>query len=145
MFDELSGLLFSYCFHLHEITFSVPSLSNCVSFALRLVSYRQHIVGPPPFFLKDLFCPLCLLIGAFSPLKFKVIIYKYVFIVILNLFFLVDSVSLFLPFSFLWFDYFLIFCACVPFFVCVCVYLLFAFSRLWLPCFSSMLTPACFR
>ena len=60
------------CFHL--LTFSL-----CVSFALKWVSCRQAL-----FFLIQP-AILCLLLGAFSSLTFKVIIDRYVFITILNL------------------------------------------------------------
>ena len=86
-----------------------------VSFELRLVSFRQHIVD---FFLIQSY-HLCLLNGVFCPLTFKVIIDKYVFIDILNLIF---QLILFLFFFFLagWFPFIL--CLCPLLFVfCLCV------------------------
>ena len=87
-----------------------------VSFALRWVSFRQQI---------EVFCffiqspTLCLLVEAFSPLTFKVIIDRYVFIAILNLVF-----QLILCFSFLLFffglDGFHLFYAWVLFSFCKC-------------------------
>ena len=76
--------------------FSHPLTFNpYVSFALRWISYRQQIEGFC-FFIQSAI--LCLLIGALSPLTFKVIIDRYVFIAILNLVF-----QLILCFSFLLF------------------------------------------
>ena len=63
----------------HPFTFNL-----CVYFALGQVSYRQHIVGSC-FVIQS--AMLCFLIGAFSPLTFKVIIDKYLYIAIVNLVF----------------------------------------------------------
>lgn len=60
-----------------SITFSL-----CVSFDLKQVFYRQHICGSCFFMYSS---TLCLLIGAFSPFTFKVIIHRYVVIAILLL------------------------------------------------------------
>ena len=105
----------------YPLTFSL-----CVSFALREVSCRQHIVGscflsslPLSVFWLAAYCrllffiqsaTLSLLVGAFSTLTFKVIIDKYVFITLLNPVF-----QLILCFSFvlLWLDDCLLFYACV--------------------------------
>ena len=105
-----------------------------VSFALRWV-FCQHQHNSGSCFLFSL--PLCLMTGVFISLTFKVINDKHVFIDILNLFFPVDL--MFLLYSILfWVDDFLLFYACVLFFL-VYVIALFGFD-LWLPCFSSMLT-----
>ena len=74
----------------HPLTFNL-----CVFLALRRVSCRQHIVGSCFIIQSD---TLRLLIGAFCPLTFKVIIDEYVFIAILDLFF---QLILFLLCSFL--------------------------------------------
>ena len=58
----------------HPFTFNLY-----VSFVLRWVSCRQHIEG---FCLFIHSATLCLLIGAFSPLTFKVIIDRWLFIAI---------------------------------------------------------------
>ena len=73
----------------HPLTFNLY-----VSFTLRWVSCRQQIEGF--YFLSNL--PLCVLIGALSPLPFKMIIDRHVFIAILKLVF-----QLILCFSFLLF------------------------------------------
>ena len=62
-----------------------------------MVSCRQHIVGSC-FFIQS--ATLCLLNGAFSPLKFKVITDEYVFIAILNFVFKLILCFLFIPFLF---------------------------------------------
>ena len=92
--------------------FSYPLTFNLyVSFALRWVSCRQDIIGSC-FFIQS--ATLCLLIGAFSPLTFKVTPDNHVFIAILNLVF---QLILFLLCSFLflvgWF----------PFNLCSCTFL----------------------
>ena len=95
-------------FHLHEISFSVSSLSICVSLALRWVSYRQQAVGS--FLFLNPVCH-CLFIRVFSPLTFKVIIDRYVFISIFKPYFPVEFIFLlcsFLFFLFL-FDGFLLY------------------------------------
>ena len=89
-------------YFLHPFT-----LNLCVSFLLRWVSYREYIVGSC-FFMKC--ATLCLLIGTFSPLTFKVIIHRYVFVDILILCFPVDSLFLLwfyvcLFFSVWWFPF----------------------------------------
>ena len=114
--------------------FSHPFTFNLyVSFALRWVSCRQQIVGFC-FFIQS--TTLCLLIRA---LTFKVIIYKYVFIAILNLVFQLILCFSFLLFFF-WLDSFHLFYAWVIFFS-VFVNVMFGFD-LWLPCFLSMVTPS---
>ena len=117
--------------------FSHPFIFNLyVSFALRWVSCTQQVEG---FYLFIQSATLCLLIGAFSPLTFKVIIDRYVFIDILNLVF-----QLILCFSFLLFffglDGFHLFYARMLFFS-VFVNAMFGFD-VRLPCFLSMLTPS---
>ena len=68
-------------FSIHMIYhFPFPYFQFIWVFALSCVSWRQHIVG---FLFFNPVCH-CLLIGAFSPLTFKVIIEKYVFIVFYN-------------------------------------------------------------
>ena len=118
----------------HPFTFNLY-----VSFALTWVSYRQHIVS---FFIIQ-YGTLCLSIGAFSPLTFKVITDEYIFIAILNCF-LFDFMFLLCSLLFLVDDFFL-FYACVLYFL-VFVNVLFG-SDLWLPCFPCMLIPSyiCFR
>ena len=61
-------------------TFFHPLSNLHVSFALRWVSRRQHVVGGFCF----LICCYSFLVGAFSPLILKIIIDAYVFIAILN-------------------------------------------------------------
>ena len=124
----LSCLLPRYIFT-HPFT-----LNLYVSFVLRCVSCRQHTEGFC-FFIQSV--TLCLLIEIWSPLTFKVIIDKYVFIAILVLVFQLIPCFSFVPF-FLGLDDFLFFYACVLFFL-VFVNVCFGFD-LWLPCFSSMLT-----
>ena len=117
-------------FHFHEI-FS-HHLSICVAFALNWVSCRQHNVGSH---LLTQSATLCILIGMFHPLTFKVIINWYVFIAILSPAF--PLIFKFLPCPPLFLcglNYF-----CIMFFL-VFVNLLYAFN-LWLPCFSSMYIP----
>ena len=60
--------------------FPFPPFS-LLSFALKLVSCRQHIVGS--FFLKKSNLPLCLWIRDFHPLTCKVIINRYVLTAVL--------------------------------------------------------------
>ena len=122
---------FSWNTFFHPLTFSLY-----VSFALRWISCRNHI-GGSCFFIQS--STLCLLIKAFSPLTFKVIIDKYVIIDILNLIFQLILCFSFVPFFF-WLDEFLLFYTCVLFFL-VFVNVLFGFDS-WLPCFSCMLTPS---
>ena len=120
MFCLTRVLWFPLChFHLHEI---FPyHLSICVSFALNWVSCRQHNVGSH-FFTQS--ATLCILIGTFRPLTFKVIINWYVLIAILSPAF--PLIFKFLPCPppfFLWFELFLYY---VPFGFCesvVCCWL----------------------
>ena len=98
-----------------------------------MVSCRQHIVGSC-FFIQS--ATLCLLNGAFSPLKFKVITDEYVLNAILNFVFKLILCFLFIPFLF-GLDDFLSFYAYVLLLAFVNV--LFGFY-LWLPCCSSILT-----
>ena len=76
----------------HPLTFNLS-----VSFALRWVSGRQQIEGFC-FFIQC--ASQCLLIGAFSPLPFKVIIDRDGLIAILNLLFQLILCFSFLPFLF---------------------------------------------
>ena len=116
----------------HPLTFNLH-----VSFVLRWVSCRQKIQCFW-FFIQS--ATLCLLIEAFSPLTFKVIIDRYLFIAILNLIFPVDSMILHSSFLFLvgW----------SPVIICLSVFFFSFFANaifgfgLWLPCFLSMLTPS---
>ena len=89
------------------------------------------------FFIQS--APLCLLIGAFSPLTFKVIVDRYVLSAILNLVFQLILCFSFLHF-FLWLDGFHLFYAWVLFFSGF-VNAMFSFD-LWLPCFFSTLSPS---
>ena len=116
----------------HHLTFNL-----CVSFALRWVSCRQQIEGFC-FFIK--YVTLCLLIGAFSPLTFKVITDRWLFIAILNL--VIQLILWFsvLPFVF-WLDGLWLFSVWVGFFFSFFANAMFGFG-LWLPCFLSMLTPS---
>ena len=102
------------------------SFNLYVSFALKWFSCRQHIVGS--CFIGQS-ATLCLLIGAFSPLTFKLIIVRYDFIAILNLVFQLILYFFFVPFFFflffiLWFNAFLLYYTCVLFF----------FLFLWIYC-----------
>ena len=65
-----------------NIFFHHPTFSLYVSLALKWVSCKWHIDGSC-FFIQS--ATLCLLVGAFSPLTFKVIIDSYVLIAILLL------------------------------------------------------------
>ena len=105
-----------------------------VSFVLRWVSYRQQIEGFC-FFIQS--ATLCLLIGAFSPLTFKVIVDRYIFTAILNLVFqLILCFSSFL-FWVGWFPFIL----CLSTFFPVFVNEMFGFD-LCLPCFLGTLSPS---
>ena len=91
-------------FHLHEVCFSIPSFSIYMCLSHKWVSCREHIVGYC-FIIQSV--SICLLIRAFSPLTFKVIINKYVFIAILSLsssWFCISSLFLSFCFSFCGFD-----------------------------------------
>ena len=109
----------------HPLTFNLY-----VSFALSWFSCRQQIVGYS-FFIQS--ATLCLLIGAFSPLTFKVIIDRCVFIATFTPCFPVDSVFLFFSFfgwmisfylmlvssfKFLWMKCLVLICGCPVFQVC---------------------------
>ena len=72
-----------------NICFQPFTFSLCRSFVLRWVSCRQHMCGS--CFLTHS-AILCLLVGAFNPLTFKVIIDRYLFIA--NFLFLCSSLSL---------------------------------------------------
>ena len=79
--------------------FLSPLIYNlCVSCALKWVSFGQHIVGFCLFFTG--YATLCLLIGAFSPLTFKAVVNRYVFISILNFVFPFILYFFFAPFIF---------------------------------------------
>ena len=71
---RVSLLLLSFGLHLHEISFSSPLLSVCMcplvwGGSLVDSTYRGLFLYP--------FSSLCLLVGAFNPFTFKVIIDKY--------------------------------------------------------------------
>ena len=68
------------CFYFHEISFSIPLLSVCVSFSLKWVSCTQHMWGSC-FVIHS--ATVSLFIGAFNPFAFKVIVDRYVLIGIL--------------------------------------------------------------
>ena len=96
-------MLSYYHFCLHEISFSIRSLSVCVLFTLMWASCRQHIVGS--YFLIQS-ATHCLLIPAFSPLAVKVIINRCIFITIFTLIFqliLYLFFIIFFPFVVWWF------------------------------------------
>ena len=87
----------------HPLTFNL-----CVSFALKWVSCRQHILDSFFFILS---ATMCLLIWASSPLAFKVIINRNIFIIILNHVFPWFYISsLFLSFSFSFWGLMIFFC-----------------------------------
>ena len=95
---------FTWTMFSHPLTFSFY-----VPFSLRWVSCRQHIVGSCFFY--PVCC--CVLIGAFSPLTFKVIITRCLFIAILNLVFqLILFFSFVLSFLFGLLIYFMLVCFC---------------------------------
>ena len=97
-----------------NIFFHCLPFSLCVSFVLRCVC-RQHFVG---FCFLIQSTTLCLLTRALSPLIFKVIIYTYAFIALLNLVFQLSLHFSFVPFCFfIWLDDFLLFYASVLFFL----------------------------
>ena len=88
--------LFCLKYLLYALTFNLR-----VSFALKWVSYRQHIAGSCFFvFLLILSATLCLLTGAFSPLTFKVITDRYAYCHF-KPYFPVDFTFLLCPFLFL--------------------------------------------
>ena len=73
-----------------NIFFQPYTFIMCRSFVLRWVSYRQHMCGS--WFLTHS-AILCVLIGAFNPFMFRVIIDRYLFIVILLSLYLCSSLS----------------------------------------------------
>ena len=113
----LTWNIFSHC-----LTFNLY-----VSFALSWVSCVQHFVGFC-FFMES--ASLHLLIRVFSPLTFKVIIYKYVFIANFNLVFQLIPCFPYVP---AFFGSMISFFACVLFFL-VFVNVMFGFD-FCLPCF----------
>ena len=76
---------FAWNIFFHHLTFSL-----CVSLDLKWVSCRQHVDGSCSFHSAT----LCILIGAFSALTFKVIIDMYVLIAFCLLFFIVFVILL---------------------------------------------------
>ena len=87
-FFEVSFVQYEYCYHSFpprpcsfawNICYPPSPFNLCRSFVLRWVSCWQHMCGS--CFLIHL-AILCLLIGAFNPFTFKVIIGKYLFIAI---------------------------------------------------------------
>ena len=127
-------LSFSFAWN---IFFYLLTFNLYVSFTVRWVSCIVALVFSYFFFIQS--TTLYLLAASFSPLTFKVIVDKYVFIAISNFVFHLVLCFSFVPFLFLvwWF----------PFHLCLCS-LLFSFCEcnvwfdLWLPCFWSMLTPS---
>ena len=118
------------------MSFSIPSLSVYMC-SFPKVSCRQYIVWSC-FSVQP--ATIYLLIEAFSPLAFKVIIDKYVFIAILNLVFHLTVCFPFVPFFS--FFYFSICCCCCwmnwfPFILCSCP-LLFGFCKCSV-CFSFVI------
>ena len=93
------------------------------------MSYRQHI-GGSCFFIQ--LATLCPLFGALSPLTFKIIIDKYIFIAILNIVFQLNLCFSFDPFFF-WLDDFNLFYACLLLFL-LFVNVMFGFD-MWCPDF----------
>lgn len=119
-------------FHLYEIYFSIPWLSNYVYLSLEAGSLVGNILQD--LLLFSLTCHSVFFIGALSPLAFKEIINKYVFIATLNLvsqlIFLVLLCSLLLLFV-LWFDDFHLCFSWIPFFlvpVTLCMFLICCYS-----------------
>lgn len=90
-------LVISLCW---DILFPSPHFQS-VSFALKWTSCRQHIVDSC-FIIQS--ATVCLLIGAFNPLTFKVIIDKYIVHCHFNLVFQLILYFFFVPFFLLWFD-----------------------------------------
>ena len=94
LFCQTQALLLQPSFHFHEISFSIPLLLVCVHLYLRWVSWRQHKYWSCVLIHS---ATLCLLVGAFQPCTFKVIIDGYVLSAIL----LLDYILLvFFSFSF---------------------------------------------
>ena len=116
-----------------KIFFYPLTFNLYVSFVLRWVSCRQHIVGSC-FFIQS--ATVCLLLGAFSQWTFKVIVDKYVYNCLVFQLILYFS---FVAFFFWLDDFSFILCLCPL--LLVFVDLMFGFD-LWLPCFSGMLTPS---
>ena len=133
----LIWILQPHHFHLHVISFHPLPHYMCVLCPI-LVLCRQHIVGSCFF---NLICTLCLLIGAFNPMTFKVIVDRYVFMAILSLVFLLILCFFFIYFCFSFCGLMIFFCIMLMFSSLFdFVNLLYVFD-LWLPCFSIMLTP----
>lgn len=100
-----------------NIFYHLFTLNLCVSFTLKWVSYRQHIIGSC-FIIQP--ATLFLLIRTFSPLTFKVGIDSFYLFAILNLVFLLILYFFFVAFSFfflLWYNGFLLYCALTLFLV----------------------------
>ena len=112
------SFLFAWNVFFHHLTFNL-----CVSFALKWISCRQHIVGSCFLFIQS--ASLCLLIGAFGPLTFKVIVDRYVFIATLNLVFQLIFYFLFVPFCFTFCSLMVFFCSMLE---------LVSFWFLWIYC-----------
>ena len=132
----LAQLLFSSLVRWHEISFPIPSCQSAWGHCSEVSHCRQQLVCFCFFIQSD---TLCLLIRVFSPLAFKVILEKDVFIATFPVFFSWCSVSpLFLFCCLVWVGWF-------PFIVCLYTFLfgffvnvMFGFE-LWFPCFLSML------
>ena len=127
LFPKVYFVRYEYCcqlscqFHFREISPSILSLLVSVSFNSK--ESLLNIDGPC-FFIQS--SPLCLLIGTFSPLTFKVIIYRYVHIAILLLvfwviFFILCSFHLLLASFLVVWLFCLVVCLCyfLPIFVCL--------------------------
>ena len=74
---SIATLAFFSCPFAWNICFKPFTFSLCSSSVLRCVSCRQHMCGSC-FLIHSAI--LCLLIGAFNPFTFKVIIHRYLFI-----------------------------------------------------------------
>ena len=115
---------YKYChlalsFHLHGISFFFPSLSMCVCVCASEVKLWSYICRPY-FFIHSAI--LCLLIEAFSPFTFKVLIYRYLLnstlFIVLIVFVILWSFLLLFSFPF---DLMTFFRVIMYSFLCVCV------------------------
>ena len=91
---------------LHETPFPIPLLPVSVSFALKSVSRRRHSADSC-FIVQS--ATVCLLIGAFNPLIFKVIVDKYILYCHFTLVFRLILHFFFVPFFLLWFNVMFVF------------------------------------
>ena len=100
--------------------FYLSTFTLCVSFTFNWVSFRWHVVGSC-FIIQS--GTLCLLIEAFSPMTFEVIIDRYIFMACLTLFsswFYISSLFLSFCFSF---------CSLMIFFCSIFEFLSFGFCE----------------